>query len=66
MQSLNINCETGEETFVNLSSKEIDEVYARESVLIAEQAKLKQNLLDKEALLAKLGITAVEAKILLS
>jgi hypothetical protein len=38
MKSLNVNCETGEETFINLSSVEIAEVEARMEQALTEQA----------------------------
>jgi len=66
MESLVVNCETGEETTVKLTAKDIAEVNAREADLLAEQAKREQDVIDKAALLAKLGITADEAKLLLA
>ncbi len=38
MKSLNINCETGEETFVNLSADEIAELEASMEQFLADQA----------------------------
>lgn len=66
MESLIINCETGEEVIVKLSAQEIAEVKAREAALIAEQSKRESDAVAKEALLAKLGITAEEAALLLA
>ena len=42
------------------------DVAAAEAVMAAEQAAIEQAATDKAALLAKLGITADEAKLLLS
>ena len=66
MESLIINCETGEETIVQLSAKDVAEVNAREAALIADQSKRETDVIAKEALLAKLGITAEEAALLLA
>ncbi len=38
MKSLNINCETGEETFVDLSADEIAELEASMAQSLADQA----------------------------
>jgi len=65
MYSLNINCETGEETLVPLTAAELAEVQAREESLIAEQAKREQDAIARTALLARLGITEEEAVLLL-
>ena len=61
-----INCETGEETLREMNANEKKDYDLRvakqnQSILDAEQAAT-----DKAALLVKLGITAVEAKLLLS
>ncbi len=66
MESLQVNCETGEETLVPLTAEELAEMQAREESLIAEQAKREQDEIARTALLARLGITADEAKLLLS
>lgn len=66
MQSLQINCETGEEILVPLTADEIAEVQALEESLIAKQAQDEQNAIAKVALLARLGLTAEEANLLLS
>ena len=60
------NVTTGEIEQVDLTADEIAVIEADEAALIAEaEAKAKKEA-DKEALLAKLGITADEAKLLLS
>lgn len=61
-----INCETGEETLREMNANEKKDYDLRvaeqnQSILDAEQAAT-----DKAALLDKLGITADEAKLLLS
>jgi hypothetical protein len=66
MESLQVNCETGEETLVPLTAEELAEMQARKEFLIAEQAKREQDEIARTALLARLGITADEAKLLLS
>lgn len=66
MESLQVNCETGEETLVPLTAKELAEMQALEESLIAEQTKREENAIARTALLARLGITADEAKLLLS
>ena len=66
MESLQVNCETGEETLVPLTAEELAEMQALEESLIAEQAKREQDEIARIALLARLGITADEAKLLLS
>jgi len=66
MESLNINCETGEETRISLTEEQLAEVAKLADDAAKEEAKRKQDVIDKAALLAKLGITADEAKLLLS
>ena len=67
---LEVNCETGEQTVIELTAEEIAELEAA-----AAQAELDRIAAEEEAnakatakadLLAKLGITADEAKLLLS
>lgn len=65
MNSLEINCETGEEIVTTLTAKEVAEVKARETALLANQSKREQDVIAKTALLEKLGITEDEAKLLL-
>jgi len=63
------NAETGEETFIELTAEEIKIAEAEEAALLAEVEKRNAAQAakdaDKAALLAKLGITADEAKLLL-
>jgi len=66
MESLNINCETGEETRIALTKEQLAEVAKLADNAAEEEAKRKQDITDKAALLAKLGITADEAELLLS
>jgi len=66
MESLNINCETGEETRIALTKEQLAEVAKLADDAAKEEAKREQVAADKAALLAKLGITADEAKLLLS
>ena len=70
MSKLIINVETGEETLRELNSEElaqqdIDELRAQE-VQLAHQAEAEAKANAKAALLAQLGITAEQAKLLLS
>jgi hypothetical protein len=63
---LEINAETGEEILRDFNAEEL----AQQAIDVAEQeaktAEAEQAKIDKEALLTKLGITADEAKLLLS
>ena len=65
-----INCETGEQTEVELTAEEIAqrEVDAAkaEADRVAKEAEDKAKAIAKAELLAKLGITAEEAALLLS
>jgi hypothetical protein len=61
-----INALTGEETYRNYTALEIAEVEAAQAEAAETQAKAEVTAADKAALLAKLGITADEAKLLLS
>jgi hypothetical protein len=65
MESLQVNCETGEETLVPLTAAELAEMQARKESLIAEQTKREENAIARTALLARLGITQEEAQLLL-
>jgi hypothetical protein len=69
MTKLIVNVETGEETFIELTQKEIENQELRNAEIEAAQAieaeaKAKAEA-DKAALLARLGLTAEEAKLLL-
>ena len=65
-----VNCETGEQTVIELTDAEIAEMEAAAAKFAEEQAAAEAEVAAKEAakadLLAKLGITADEAKLLLS
>ena len=61
-----VNAETGEETIRNMNEAELTQLakdVAEREAIEAAEAKAEA---DKAALLAKLGITADEAKLLLS
>jgi len=70
LQRLSVNVKTGEETLIDLSADELAEFEASVKTLqdfeAAAKAKIKTDEDNKAALLAKLGITAAEAKLLLS
>jgi len=67
---LEINCETGEESIIELTDAEIaaNEAAAAqvEAERVAKEAADAEAATAKAALLAKLGITADEAKLLLA
>jgi hypothetical protein len=67
---LEINCETGEELIIELTDTEIaeQEEAAAQAAAAAHEAETKAaaDAEAKTALLAKLGITADEAKLLLA
>ena len=60
------NALTGEVERSELTAEEYAELAERQAAQVARQAAETQAATDKEALLAKLGITADEAKLLLS
>ena len=67
---IEINCETGVESIIELTDAEVAELAYR-AELAAEQkaeedAKAASDAIAKAALLVKLGITADEAKLLLA
>ena len=68
--AIEVNCETGEVTERPLTADELAqrEAYAvaAESDRVAQEAEATQKAAEKAALLAKLGITADEAKLLLA
>ena len=70
LQKLSVNVETGEETLIDLTADELAEfeasVKALQDAEEAAKAKVKSDEENKAALLEKLGITADEAKLLLS
>ena len=65
-----INCETGEESIIELTDAEIAQLEADKAEAAARQheaeAKAAADAEAKAALLAKLGITEDEAKLLLA
>jgi hypothetical protein len=67
---LEINCETGEESIIELTDTEIAQAEADAADAAVRQqeaeAKAAADAEAKTALLAKLGITADEAKLLLA
>jgi hypothetical protein len=65
MNSLEINCKTGEEIVTTLTAEQVAEVEARAAALVADQAKRDADVTAKAALLEKLGISEDEAKLLL-
>ena len=64
------NVETGEITEIEMTAKEIAEIKATADLIAKQQAVLDQELAkkaaEKAALLARLGMTNDEAKLLLS
>jgi len=69
-QKLSVNVETGEESLIDLTAEELADfeagVKALQDAEAAAKAQVKTDAEAKAALLAKLGITADEAKLLLS
>lgn len=67
--SIEINCETGEEISVPMSNSQIKELEieraAHTKMLEELEAQKAQMEIDKAAVLNKLGLTADEAKLLL-
>lgn len=61
-----IDAVTGEEITKPYTKAELDEVKASEAAIAAKQAAAETKATEKAALLAKLGITDDEAKLLLS
>ena len=61
-----INCETGEEIVREMTADEKNDYDLRVAEQNQTQLDVAQAATDKSALLAKLGITADEAKLLLS
>lgn len=60
------NCETGIETIRDATDAEIADIAARELEEVNKKAEAEAKAQAKAALLAKLGITAEEAVLLLS
>jgi hypothetical protein len=65
-KKLTVNCETGEVSYDDYSAEEIAQQLAKGEEIKAMKQAVKQAAADKEALLNRLGITADEAKLLLS
>jgi hypothetical protein len=61
-----VDAQTGEEIIRELNAEELAQQAIDVAAQEAKTAAAEQAKLDKEALLAKLGITADEAKLLLS
>ena len=61
-----VNLETGEETWRDFTHAEIAELEAAQAERAEKQAQAEAKVADKLALLDRLGITAEEAKLLLS
>ena len=66
MISIQINCETGEETLRDYTEDEVAFLEAERKTAVDVEIAQTQAATDKAALLAKLGLTADEAKLLLS
>jgi len=60
-----VNCETGKETEREMNAAEFKQYEAEQAANAARQAEADAAATDKAALLARLGITADEAKLLL-
>ena len=60
-----LNCETGEVIERELNAKELAQYEADQAAQAAQAAAEAAKAAEKEALLARLGITADEAKLLL-
>ena len=60
------NAETGEVTDREMTDLEFSEYQSNQAIWVAEEKEIATKAAEKEALLAKLGITADEAKLLLS
>jgi hypothetical protein len=61
-----VNTETGEIDDINYTKKELDEVKVNQARIDAEIEQAKAKATAKAAILAQLGITAEQAKLLLS
>jgi len=63
-----VDLQTGETTDVErtLSKTEVEEIEAKKAKIAAKAAELENKAIEKAALLAQLGITADQAKLLLS
>ncbi len=66
MTKLIVNVETGEMVERELNAEELAQQAIDEAAAAAQAAELAAKAAEKEALLARLGITADEAKLLLA
>lgn len=66
MKSIEINCETGKETLRDYTKEEADFLNAERQTALDEETAQAKAVTDKAALLKRLGITADEARLLLS
>ena len=60
-----VNCETGKEVIREMNADELKQYEIDQAASVARKAKVEAEANAKAALLAKLGITAEEAKLLL-
>lgn len=60
-----IDCETGKEVIREMNADELKQYEIDQAASVARKAKVEAEANAKAALLAKLGITAEEAKLLL-
>ena len=60
------NCQTGQETIRDATAKEIEQFEKETALAIAEKAEASAKATAKATILAQLGITAEQAKLLLS
>jgi len=60
------NCETGETTVRDFTAEELAQYEADQAMQLIAQSEAEAKAIAKADLLAKLGITAEEAKLLLS
>ena len=66
MKIAEINCETGEQIIRDATKTELDQAKLDSKVLAKELVEAETKAQAKAALLTKLGITAEEARLLLS
>ncbi len=60
-----VNCETGEEIVRDANAEEIAQMAIDKANSVAQKAAANQRIADRAALLAQLGITEEQAKLLL-
>lgn len=66
MKKMIIDIENGTETIEDLTQTELQEIQARNDEFEAQELEMQTKATQKAALLDRLGITADEAKLLLS